>query len=83
MCFTRSSPIDGFYTINSAVLELVNSFNDLGIIFDCKLDFRNQLLAKLNVSWDLLNDGPKNFLILMLTNNCLPHWFAQYLNMDR
>ena len=24
ICFTRSSPINGFYTMNGAVLELVN-----------------------------------------------------------
>ena len=46
--------------MNGAVLELVNSFIELGIIFDCKLDFRNHITAKLHVSWDLLNDGLKN-----------------------
>ena len=33
------------YTMNGAVLELVNSFNDLRIIFDCKLDFRNHITS--------------------------------------
>ena len=46
MCSTRSSPTNGFYTMNSAVLELVKSFNDLRIIFDCKLDYRNHNRAK-------------------------------------
>ena len=40
MCFIRSSPTNGCYTMNGAVLELVNSFNHLGIIFDRNLDFR-------------------------------------------
>ena len=37
MCFTRLFATNGFYTMNCA--ELVNSFNDLGIIFDYNLDF--------------------------------------------
>ena len=44
-CFIRSSLTNGFYTMNGAVLELVNSFNVLGIIFDCKLDFRNHITS--------------------------------------
>ena len=43
MCFSRSSATKEFYTMNGAVLELVNSFSDLGIIFNCKLDFRNHI----------------------------------------
>ena len=34
--------------MNGAVLELVNSFNDLEIIFDCKLDFRNHITTTVN-----------------------------------
>ena len=45
MCFTRSSPTNGFYKMNGDVLELVNSFNDLGIIFDRKLVFRNHITS--------------------------------------
>ena len=45
MCLTTSPPTNGFYTINGAVLELVNFFNDLGIIFHCKLDFRNHITS--------------------------------------
>ena len=55
MCFTRLSATNGFYTMKGAVLELVNCFNDLGIFFNCKLDF------KLHVSQDLSNDGLKVF----------------------
>ena len=43
--FTGSSPSYGFYTMNDAVLELNNSFNDLGIIFSCELDFGNHITS--------------------------------------
>ena len=33
-------PMDFIQEITILVLELINTFNDLGIIFDCKLDFR-------------------------------------------
>ena len=45
MGFTRSSPSKGFYTMKGTVLELVNSFKDLEIIFDCKLVFRNHITS--------------------------------------
>ena len=34
-----------YYTMNSAILKLGYSFNDLGIIFECKLDFRNYITS--------------------------------------
>ena len=42
MCSTRSFPTNEFHAMNDAVLELVNSFNDLEIIFDC---FRNDMTS--------------------------------------
>ena len=48
MCFTTSSPTNEFYTMIGAVLELVNAFNDLQIIFDCRLDFRNHITPTVN-----------------------------------
>ena len=48
MGFNRSSPINGFYIINVAVLEQVNSFIDLGIIFDCKVDFRYHITSSVS-----------------------------------
>ena len=43
MDYSRSSPSKGFYTMNGTVLELVNSFKDLEIIFDCKLISKNHI----------------------------------------
>ena len=40
-------PMD-FYTMNGTVLELVNSFNNFGIIFDCKLTFRNHITSSIS-----------------------------------
>ena len=48
MCFTRSSPTNSFYTMNITALQLVNSFNDLGLIFNCKLNFRNHITLIVN-----------------------------------
>ena len=48
MFLTRSSPTNCFYTMNGAVFELVNPFNYLGVMFDCKLDFRNHITSTLS-----------------------------------
>ena len=54
--FTRSSSTNEFYTMNGAVPELVNSFNDIGINVNWTSEIiLHQLSAKLHVSWDLLN----------------------------
>ena len=45
MCFTLTSPTNGFYIMNDAVFELVNSFNDFGTNFDWKLDFRDHITS--------------------------------------
>ena len=48
ICFTGSSPNNGFYTMNVTALQLVNSFNSLGIIFNCKFSFRNHITLIVN-----------------------------------
>ena len=51
MCFSRLSSTSGFYITNGAVLQLVNSFNNLGIVFDCKLGFRNHITSTVIKRW--------------------------------
>ena len=61
MCYNRTYPTNGFYVMNGDILEPVNFFNELGIIFDCiDLNWTSEvilykLLAKLHLSWGLLN----------------------------
>ena len=45
---TRFSSTNGFYTMNGAVLEPVNSFKVLKTIFECKFDFKIHITS--NVS---------------------------------
>ena len=42
------------------LLELVKSFNELGIIFNCKLDFRNHIISKATFikRWDKESSHP-------------------------
>lgn len=48
MIFTRLSPINGRYIMNNAVLDLVDSFNDLGVLLDRKLDFKSHITLTVN-----------------------------------
>lgn len=48
MVFCRKTPLNGEYTINNTFLQLVESFNDLGILLDRKLDFRAHISATVN-----------------------------------
>ena len=50
--------------MNGAVLELVKSFNDIVIIFDCKLDFRNHItsaVGKATCILGFIKRWPKEF----------------------
>ena len=38
-----------FYNELELELELLNSFNDLGIVFDCKLNFRNHITSTVSI----------------------------------
>ena len=38
----------GFYTINGIKLELVQTFNDLGVLLDMKLNFRDHISKTVN-----------------------------------
>lgn len=54
MVFTRSIPIDGRYIMNDLHLEMVTTFNDLGVILDKKLDFRNHVSKTTNKAFGVL-----------------------------
>ena len=64
MCFTRLYPTNGFYTMNGAIVDLVNSFNELGTIFNYKLDFRNHIIStasKVKCILDFIKRWAKEF----------------------
>lgn len=48
MVFTRSFPINGLYEMNNLRLEMVETFNDLGILLDKHLDFRDHISKTIN-----------------------------------
>ena len=82
MCFTRLSD---FYTMNGAVLEPVNFFNYLGIIFSCKLDFRNhitQTVSKATCILRFIKRWAKELSDPYVTKQLFAIWFAQFLNMN-
>jgi len=65
----------GYHYIKSRVVEI----RDLEVLFNNKLNFYSH-----NVK--IVNDGLRNFRFIsikkILLFKCLPHWFAQSLNMD-
>lgn len=54
MIFTRSLEINGRYTMNNTYLELVDIFNDLGVILDRKLDFKKHISLTVNKATGVL-----------------------------
>ena len=48
MIFSRTNPNIATYTLNDDVLEQVDTFNDLGILLDRKLDFRSHIYNTVN-----------------------------------
>lgn len=54
MIFTRSLPINGQYVMNNVALDLVDSFNDLGVLLDRKLDFISHISLTVNKATGVL-----------------------------
>ena len=54
MCFSRSSTLTRQYNINGTVLSTVDSFVDLGILMDPKLNFNNHVISMVNKAHGVL-----------------------------
>lgn len=54
MIFSRTTPINGCFLMNNEPLELVQTFNDLGILLDKQLDFRAHVSTTINKAMGVL-----------------------------
>ena len=54
MCFSRNSFSIRHYYINGSVLSTVDSFVDLGILMDPKLNFNNHVISMVNKAYGVL-----------------------------
>ena len=71
---SRTHPTNGFYIMNGVVLEVVNSFTDLEIIFNYKLDFNNYITStgsKATCILEFIERCAKEFSDSYISNNCL------------
>ena len=55
MCFSRNSLLMRLYNINGSVLSTVETFVDLGILMDPKLNFNNHVISMVNKAYGVLS----------------------------